>query len=339
MAIVTDKPDFYIVTPRIPLQQPSVPNDITALARLAEELGYDRVWIIETNDRDAFSLATQIALTTRTITVGTNIVSIFTRTPTLLAMGAITLDEVSGGRFILGIGPGGTEIVGDGHGIVFNKPLSRMRESLDIIRHLVTGERLTYKGQFFTVQREFRLRVAARNPDLPIYIAALNPKMLQLAGERASGVILSHAPVAALDDVRGHVAEGARRAGRRPGDVHICVNLPAAVPEPEAIDRLRKTVAWHLAAPTYDWLVSHTPYAEVVKRMRDLWWAGSRDEAWPLMTDEIVLTFGLGYTADQLRARVKEYLAKGVTPIIDSHGIRRGHEREDTISIMRAAMR
>ncbi|MBI3079414.1 MAG: LLM class flavin-dependent oxidoreductase [Deltaproteobacteria bacterium] len=339
MTIVTDKPDVYIVTPRIPLQKPSVPNDITELASLAENLGYERIWIIETNDRDAFSVASQMVLSTRTIAIGTNIVSVFTRTPTLLAMGAFTLDELSGGRFILGIGPGGTEIVGDGHGIPFQKPLTRVRESLDIIRPLLTGGRLSYQGTFFNIQKGFRLRVGARNPRLPIYIAALNPRMLQLAGEKADGVILSHAPVDAVDDIRKNVAEGARRAGRDPREVHICINLPVGVNQAEGIVNLRKTVAWHLTAPAYDWLISHTKYGDVVPKLRELWWSGRREEAWPLMTDDIVLTFGLGYTEDQLRSRIKQYLAQGVTPIIDSHGIRKGHEREDTISIMRAAMR
>lgn len=339
MTVVTDKPDFYIVTPRIPLQEPRVPNDITELASLAEDLGYARTWIIETNDRDAFAVAAQLALSTRNILIGTNIVSVFTRTPTLLAMGAFTLDELSGGRFILGIGPGGTEIVGDGHGIPFQKPLGRVRESLDIIRGLLTGERLSYKGTFFTIQRDFRLRAGARNPSLPIYISALNPKMLQLAGEKADGVILSHAPVEALDDVKKNVAEGARRGGRDPRAVHICVNLPVGVNEPNGIINLRKAIAWHLAAPTYDWLASHTKYPDVVAALRELWWSGRREEATRLVTDEVVLTFGVGYTEKQMRSRIERYLAEGVTPVIDSHGVRKGHEKEDTMSIMKMAIK
>jgi len=94
---MADKPDFYLVTPRMPLQAPGISNEITELAQLAEDLGFDRVWIIETNDRDAFAVATEMALATKRITIGTNIVSVFTRTPTLLAMGAFTLDEISDG--------------------------------------------------------------------------------------------------------------------------------------------------------------------------------------------------------------------------------------------------
>lgn len=335
---MADKPDFYLVTPRMPLQSPGIENEITELTSLAESMGYDRVWIIETNDRDAFAVATEMVLATETIAVGTNIVSVFTRTPTLLAMGAFTLDEISGGRFVLGIGPGGTEIVRDGHGIPFSKPLTRVSESIDIIRALVPGDRLTYEGSQFSIQEGFRLRAGARNPNMPIYISALNPKMLELSGEKADGVILSHAPVEAVEAIKGRVAAGAERAGRDPGEVEICINLPVGVDEPEGVTNLRKAVAWHLAAPTYDWLVSHTEYPDEVARIRSMWWAGEREDAAALVTDEILLTFGLGYTEEMIGSRISRYLDSGITPIIDSHGIRKQHEKADTVRIMEAAI-
>lgn len=333
------KPDFYLVTPRMPLQAPGIDNEITELSSLAESLGFDRVWIIETNDRDAFAVATEMALATERIIIGTNIVSVFTRTPTLLAMGAFTLDEISDGRFILGIGPGGTEIVRDGHGIPFSKPLTRVSESIDIIRSLVSGERLTYEGSQFSIQEGFRLRAGARNPGMPLYISALNPKMLELSGEKADGVILSHAPVEAVEAIKERVAAGAARAGRDPGEIEICINLPVGVDEPEGVMNLRKAVAWHLAAPTYDWLASHTRYPERVSEIRSLWWSGEREKAAALVEDNVLLTFGLGYTGEMIESRIDRYLEAGVTPIIDSHGIRKRHERDDTVRIMEAAIR
>lgn len=339
---MVDKPDFYLVTPRMPLQPAGISNDITDLTVLAQDLGFDRVWIIETNDRDAFAVATEMALVAERIEIGTNIVSVFTRTPTLLAMGAFTLDEISGGRFVLGIGPGGTEIVRDGHGVGFEKPLTRVKESIDVIRGLIGGERLSYQGTQFTIEGGFRLRAGARNPGLPIYISALNPKMLQLAGEVADGVILSHAPAEAAAAIREQVGHGAERAGRDRDQVEICINLPVGVEDPEGIVSLRKAVAWHLAAPTYDWLISHTPYPDRVAQIRSLWWSGEpedRASAAALVDDDMLLTFGLGYTEEMIRSRIDVYLEAGITPIIDSHGIRKGHEKEDTVRIMQAAMR
>lgn len=339
---MADKPDFYLVTPRMPLQPAGISNDITDLAVLAEELGFERVWIIETNDRDAFAVATEMAIAAKKITIGTNIVSVFTRTPSLLAMGAFTLDEISGGRFILGIGPGGTEIVRDGHGVEFAKPLTRVKESIEIIRGLIGGERLSYQGSQFAIEGGFRLRVGARNPDLPIYISALNPRMLQLAGELADGVILSHAPVQAAAAIKEKVADGADQAGRDRDQIEICINLPVGIDDPEGIVSLRKAVAWHLAAPTYDWLVSHTDCEERVGEIRSLWWSGvpaDRETAAALVDDDMLLTFGLGYNQDMIQSRIDAYLQAGITPIIDSHGIRKGHEKQDTEWIMRTAMR
>ncbi|MGH8913092.1 MAG: hypothetical protein ACRDZM_01095, partial [Acidimicrobiia bacterium] len=114
------------------------------------------------------------------------------------------------------------------------------------------------------------------------------------------------------------------------------------VDEPEGIVSLRKAVAWHLAAPTYDWLISHTPYPERVSEIRSLWWSGEpgdRETAAALVDDEMLLTFGLGYTEEMIGSRIDTYLEAGVTPIIDSHGIRKQHEKEDTVRIMKAAMR
>ena len=338
---MADKPDFYLVTPRMPLQAPGISNEITELAQLAEDLGFDRVWIIETNDRDAFAVATEMALATKRITIGTNIVSVFTRTPTLLAMAAFTLDEISDGRFILGIGPGGTEIVRDGHGVPFHKPLTRVKESIEVIRALLPGERLTYEGTQFTIKDGFRLRAGARNPSMPIYISALNPRMLELSGASADGVILSHAPVEAVAAIKERVADGAGRAGRNPDDIEICINVPVGVDEAEGIVSLRKAVAWHLAAPTYDWLISHTGYADRVSEIRSLWWSGEpqdRETAAELVDDQMLLTFGLGYTDEMIRSRIDAYLEVGITPIIDSHGIRKQHEKEDTVRIMKAAI-
>ena len=332
------KPDFYIMTPRLPKQRGGSWNDFMGLTKFAEDQGFDRAWVMETNDRDAFSLATQMALSTKTIKIGINIVSVFTRTPTLLAMSTLTVSEVAGDRFTLGIGPGGTEIVRDGHGIVFEKPLQRVSESIDIIRRLLQGERVNYDGRIFKVRNDFRIRFSLSDIKVPIYVSALNPKMLQLAGQKANGVILSHMPLEAAEDAKREVEKGCIRAGRSLSEVEMCVNLPVGVDYDEGILNTRKAVAWHLAAKTYDWLISHTPYRNVVEEMRKLYWSRRREEAAALMTDDILLTFGLGYKESDIRSRISKYLAAGITPVVDTHGIRKGHEKEDIMAIAKIAI-
>ena len=330
------KPDLYIMTPRLPRQPSGPKNDVIELGMLTEEMGYDRVWIMETNDRDAFVWSSEIALFTKKIKIGTNIVSVYSRTPTLLAISTLTLAEIAGDRFVLGIGPGGTEILRDGHGIKLEKPLRRVRESIDIIRTLVKGERLNYEGQVFKVKRDFRLRIGVPEIKVPIYIAALNPKMIQLAGEKADGVILSHMPVEAAEDVKKNLEMGAQRSGRDPSEVEVCTNLPLAANREGAILNYRKAVAWHLVAPTYDWLISHTNYSETVTKMRKLWWEErSPEEASKLIDDDMLVTFGLGYKEEDIKSRLRKYLSADITPIADFHGITKGAEKEDIITLMK----
>ena len=325
------KPDMYIVTPRVPRQPPGLKNYFTEMTRKAEEMGYDRAWNIETNDRDAFAQATLQVLGASSIRVGTNIVSYFSHTPTLLAMGAFALDELSGGRFILGIGPGGTQIITHGHGIEFKRPVQRCRETLEIIRPLMRGDRLTYEGKIFNIQRDFRLRIGVpEGREVPVYISAINPKMLQLAGEMADGVIMTHFPLEALGDVKKNIAIGAERSGRSPDEVHILSNQPVGVNCGDGPTNLRKAVCWHLASETFDWFVSHTEWGELRERVRQLWWDGQREEAAAQAQDEFVETFGLGYKDDVIQERITKYLEAGVVPVLDVHGVRKGHEEEDT---------
>lgn len=329
------KPDMYIVTPRVPRQPPGLKNYFTEMTRKAEEMGYDRAWNIETNDRDAFAQSTLMALGSSRIKVGTNIVSFFSHTPTLLAMGAFALDELSGGRFILGVGPGGTQIITHGHGVPFEKPLRRCRETLEILRPLLRGDRLTYEGKIFHIQRDFRLRLGVEGRKLPVYISAINPKMLQLAGEMADGVIMTHFPLEALEDIKKNIAIGAGRAGRDPSEVHVLSNQPVGVHRGDGPTNLRKAVCWHLASETFDWFVSHTEWGDLRERVRKLWWENRREEAAALAEDRFVETFGLGYKDDVIQERIVKYLEAGVVPVLDVHGVRKGHEEEDTMHVLK----
>jgi alkanesulfonate monooxygenase SsuD/methylene tetrahydromethanopterin reductase-like flavin-dependent oxidoreductase (luciferase family) len=270
-----------------------------------------------------------MVLSSTSITVGTNIASFFSRTPTLLAMGALTINEMSGGRFVLGVGPGGTQIIGDGHGVDFERPLRRARESVDIIRALLTGGRLNYEGEIFHIRRNFRLRLSPDEASIPLFMSAINPRMLELAGELADGVILTHLPLEAIPDVKLHVARGADRAGRDASSVRILANLPVGVDDPRAIVAFRRSVSLYLASETFDWLVGHTEWGELRARIRDLWWEGDRDEAAKLASDPFLESFGLGFREDTILARSRLYLEAGVVPIFYPYGLRKGAEEID----------
>ena len=215
------------------------PNDYLELARLAERDGYESLWMTEGAGRDALTLLTSIAMATQKLNVATGILPIFGRTPMITAMSAAGLAAVSGGRFILGLGVGNRSSVENAHGIPYQRPVARLRETITIVRRLLDGEQVTLKGRVFQVA-DVSLGTAVPPGRVPIYIAALRPQMLELAGELADGVLLSWAPAGYLEKVTEHVRRGAVKAGRDPWEIDIAGYVRVAVvDDPDSIGAAR----------------------------------------------------------------------------------------------------
>ena len=149
-------------------------------------MGYSSLSTGEAWGEDAFTSLAQLAAVTSRIRIGTSIVPVFARSPANIAMTALNMDVMSEGRFFLGLGASGQLVIEDLHGEVFSKPLTRMREYIDIIRKAMKGERLDHDGEFFQTKR-FKLRFQPYRPNLPIYIASLSPASLRMTGELADG--------------------------------------------------------------------------------------------------------------------------------------------------------
>src|SRR5262245_55460859 len=185
----------------------------------AERLGVDMVWSHESWGLDAATPLAFVAARTSRIRLGSGIMQVGTRTPALVAMTAMALASMSGGRFVLGLGVSGPQVIEGWHGLPFARPLTRLRELVDIVRQEVRGERVNYRGTLYELPRPGgegkALRSSARpRPDIPIYLATLSPRGLALAGEIADGWLgTSFMP----DHARvffDHIAAGAARAGR-----------------------------------------------------------------------------------------------------------------------------
>jgi alkanesulfonate monooxygenase SsuD/methylene tetrahydromethanopterin reductase-like flavin-dependent oxidoreductase (luciferase family) len=161
-------------------------REMREAAVLAEELGYSCLTMGESWGEDALTSLAQLAAVTSRVRIGTSIVPVFARSPANLAMTALNMDRMTGGRFFLGLGTSGRLVIEDFHGEQFAKPLTRMREYIDIIRKAARGERLDHDGEFFHTKR-FQLRFTPHRASLPIYIAALSPPSLRLTGELADG--------------------------------------------------------------------------------------------------------------------------------------------------------
>lgn len=188
-------------------------------ARLADELGYDSFWLPETWGYEVFSLLTEMARETERIKLGTGIVNVFSRSPGLLAMSAATLDELSEGRFILGVGTSGKKVIEGFHGRTFRKPLTQLRDVIRVTRALLAGDGLHEAGAKLHDYRPFKLAVKPTRPNVPIYVAALKEKSIRSIGELADGWIPTFWPYSETKRGLDWIAEGAAKAGRDPSEI------------------------------------------------------------------------------------------------------------------------
>ncbi|MEU6126982.1 LLM class flavin-dependent oxidoreductase [Streptomyces sp. NPDC047123] len=298
----------------------------------AEKLGMDICWVAEAWGAEAPSPLGYLAARTERMLLGSGIIQLATRTPVAIARAALTLAHLSEGRFLLGLGPSGPQVIEGLHGVPFARPLTRMRETVDIVRRAVSGEKITYEGREFTVPlpggeaRPMRLALSAEH-DLPVYLATLSPKMLRLTGEVADGWLgTSFVPEGAKAAYFDHLDAGLAAAGRVRADLDVCQGAEVAFADDE--DALRamvagrkKELAFSLggmgSASTnfYNGAYSRQGWADVAAAVRERWQAGDREGATGLVTDEMVLATTLIGTEEMVRERLRVWRAAGVDTV------------------------
>jgi probable F420-dependent oxidoreductase len=295
------------------------PSDIVECVRLAEEFGYESAWMAEGHGGDQFAILAACAATTRRIRLGTSISSVFVRTAPTIAMAAATLDHLSGGRLILGLGSSHRVQVEPEHGVAFAQPMQRLRETVDVVRALLRDGVVSYQGKVIRIER-FDLWFTPQRREIPIYLAGLFPPMLEICGEIAQGVILTWSTLDAAARVAPHVAVGARRAGRRPEEVEIVSLLPCAVAPTRAAarERLRPSVATYAGFfPRYNRLMAASGFAEAAATIKRVWDTGDRAAAVRAVPDALVDAVSVVGEPAEVRARVEAYRAAGLAlPII-----------------------
>ncbi|HEX8954037.1 MAG TPA: LLM class flavin-dependent oxidoreductase [Polyangia bacterium] len=188
-------------------------------AQLADELGYDSFWVPEAWGYEISTVLTEMALGTKRIKLGTGILNVYSRSPGLIAMTAATIDEISEGRFILGIGPSGKKVIEGFHGRRFDKPLTQVRDVIRVVRTLLAGGRLPEAHAELVEYLPFKLEMTPARPSIPIYVAALRPKAIESIGELADGWIPTFWPYERLGEGRALIAAGAKKAGRDPSAI------------------------------------------------------------------------------------------------------------------------
>jgi probable F420-dependent oxidoreductase len=240
------------------------------LARWAEDRGFEDAWTAEITDPNAFVILTAAALRTSRIRLGTAIIPIGTRTAPALAAAAGSMCALAPGRFALGVGVSSRVIIEDWHGVPYDRPLERARETLVTLRAVLTGERTNMAGRQVR-SHGFRLRHPPPAPP-PILLAALNERMLELAGELADGVYLNFLPVEAVSQAIGAVRRGAERAGRAALPELILSIACCVSDKPEsAREEFRRSLAFYLTAPAYQKALAWYGFAAEVEQARAAW--------------------------------------------------------------------
>ena len=294
------------------------PQDYQELSSQAEKNGFEAVWVPEGGGRDSLTSLATIAMKTDAVKLGTGILPIFARTPTNTAMGAAGMAAVSDGRFLLGLGVGHAPTVESRDGIPFNQPMTRMRETIQIIKALLSGEEVNFTGKQFKITGA-SMGAATPKTKVPIYIAALGPQMLEMVGELADGVLMNWTAVDYLGEAIGHIKRGAEKAGRDPNEIDIAGYVRVAVGDnlTESRVSLRRQVARYATNPFYRNFFAQTGFDKEMSAAATALADGNLDKAADSITEEMQDQVAIVGTVEECRAALEKRRAAGLQlPVI-----------------------
>ncbi len=314
-------------------------EEMLAFTIEADKLGVDQAWSAEAWGMDAVSPLAYLAAVTERIKLGTGIMQVCARTPASTAMTALAMVTITNGRFLLGFGNSGPQVVEGLHGQPFDRPLTRMREMVEIVRMACRGEKLEYDGWAFPLPRPGglgkALRLAQPPADIPIYLATLTPRALEMTGAIADGWLgtcfTPDQPEAHME----HLRRGAESAGRKLDDLALGVNTSVAITsDPEKhFPAVKKQLAFQLSAmgsPTmnfYNDAHARSGFEKPCREVRELWLSGKREEAVRAVPDHMVQGTAILGDEAHVRERLQKYRDAGITqltlhPIGDDAGAR-----------------
>lgn len=302
-------------------------RDVLELVVEAERLGADSVWVPEYWGGDAFTPLGLLAGRTTTIRLATGIVQIGSRTPALLAMSALSMQELSGGRFLLGIGTSGPQVMEGWHGVRYGRPLQRTRETVEILRTVSAGDRLEYHGQIYDLPlpggegRAIRSAMAPRH--IPVYLASLGPANLHLTGELADGWVGTSFLPESAEVFLGPIREGAATAGRRLEQLDLTTAVSLEFTDDVEVAGRRHAAGYAftigaMGSPTtnfYNDAFERQGFGDDVREVQRLWLAGDREAAGRRVPIAIGLGTNLVGTDEMIRERLRLYERVGITTL------------------------
>ena len=297
---------------------PDISNaEMISVAQRADSLGYHSMWTGESWGRDAFTVLTMLACHTRSLRLGTGIVTIFSRTPALIAQSIASLDSISEGRAVLGLGASGRIVIENWHGLPYRKPLARTREYIEIIRQALAGGPVNHQGEFFQLAR-FRMNAHPVQQQLPIYLATLGPKNLELTGQVADGWLPVWVDCKQLSGLKEQIAKAASKAGRDITDITVApyimcyaADTPDEMAEGET--RIRSHMAYYIGGmgEYYHALVSRQGYSAQADAVRDAWAAGDRGKAAAAISDAMLENMAVLGSRAECRAKLDRFRSAG----------------------------
>jgi alkanesulfonate monooxygenase SsuD/methylene tetrahydromethanopterin reductase-like flavin-dependent oxidoreductase (luciferase family) len=274
------------------------------LGRLAEDHGFDSLFVVEApNNNDAMAMAQAIALGTRRITVGTGIANVYLRHPALLGAAAVAVDELSGGRFVLGLGVNNETMV-RAYGIEWQEPRVALRRTTEWVRRVVAGAAMP----------EFRTPFRGAKHGVPIYLGGVALETAELAGEIADGLMLYLTTPDRAQVAIARMRRGAERAGRDPQSLTVSVLIPAFVADVLDIARraAREFLGFYAALPLYAKLLERSGFQTDVQQLREATARGDREAAKAAVSDRLMDEICLIGPAGRCRERLAELRKRGI---------------------------
>lgn len=329
-------------------------DDLVEVVRTADRIGVDDAWSAEAWGVETIAPLAYLAPLTERIRLGTGIMQITARVPAMTAMTALTMARLTNDRFVLGLGVSGPQVVEGLHGAAFDKPLGRLREYITVVRKGLAGEKISFQGEHHVLPRPggegkaLRLSLPPK-PNLPLYLATLGPKSLELTGELADGWLGTSFVPEAADEVIRHIQRGAANAGRSLADIDLQVGggIEIADDVEKLIDRYRPGLAFQLGAMGsaktnfYNAAYRRIGFADVAEKVQSIWVSGDREGAARAVPDEFVLATNLIGTREMVKDRIRAYRDAGITTLRISADARSLDARiarlEESVEVIREA--
>ena len=296
-------------------------SEVRRFARRADERGWWSAWLPEITFGDAFVPAAAAAMETSRLQLGTGVVGIWSRSPVVMALTTASLNQLCPGRVILGLGLQARSYVEDWHGAKYHKQLTAMREYLTIVRRILAGECVTLQGEVFRV-KNFQLHMPTADPPIPIYMAAIGPKMLQLAGEIADGVLGYFYSLPYIKNVvLPSLKAGAARSGRSLDHFNLACGLPALISNSgRALQQIKGQILMFATAggssPAYAESIAQAGFASQLREIQERVARKDMRGALGVISDEMADTFTFAGTPEHVNQRMAAYRAAGVNSLV-----------------------